>query len=429
MIDITMATVIRPEIITKTLKSFTERMLTDRARYRLILNIDNIGEDFSPLHIVNIAKQYFDNIVYNVADTPNFCFAMKWLWEQVETDIVFNLEDDWYLHRFVDVDDMLRIMNENPKMVSLRLAKMDVPSKKEFHLFQAAWEYQSKNLFISRRPHAFGLNPALVRKKYIKEAIKHFECYKSPSRQLLILGRMLKKVTGLTKYGLYANPGDKALVDGWFSKDWVHKTGLARSGFAAPHFLFYVKRSEKRKKTRSWYISKFDKSIKMIMMHESKDLPIIASIFDSHNPKMVIELGTWNAGFTLFLHECNKNIPLHTFDRRRIPDIVKSTIPKIFNDNVIFHTINVYKSEDLINLLKNESRKLLYIDDGEKARSLVKFSQFIRDIDLIGVHDWLEEVSYKMIGVAKALEDFKEHDANELLKKNESKTRFFVRVR
>ena len=60
-----------PEILEKTLKSWSKYAFKNRERFRFIMNIDNIGstEEFEPIVNVELVKKYgFENIVYRIND-------------------------------------------------------------------------------------------------------------------------------------------------------------------------------------------------------------------------------------------------------------------------------------------------------------------------------------------------------------------------
>ena len=63
MIDITMTAVRRPKVIDKTLKSFTKHIFKNQKDYRLIINIDPVGEGHSNNKVIDVCEKYFENLV------------------------------------------------------------------------------------------------------------------------------------------------------------------------------------------------------------------------------------------------------------------------------------------------------------------------------------------------------------------------------
>ena len=116
MIDITMTATLRQEIFHETLVGICEHVIgkNNADRYRLILNVDQIGEKIPPKTIIKIAKRHFPSVVvHNVSKTPSFCKAVKWVWSQATADYIFHIEDDWKFFKKIDVDDMIRILNKH----------------------------------------------------------------------------------------------------------------------------------------------------------------------------------------------------------------------------------------------------------------------------------------------------------------------------
>ena len=172
LIDITTTATLRPKILDYTLNSFCKNMLIDRDRYRLIINIDPIGDKVLPKEVLRVAKKYFDNILYNYADTPGFTKAVIWCWSQVQADYVMNLEDDWELLIPINIDDMISILDSYPTMASLRLNKFKT----------------RKNKCSIKRGYSpfpqLSLNPTLFSGKFIKGVFPLMRISSNPEKQL-----------------------------------------------------------------------------------------------------------------------------------------------------------------------------------------------------------------------------------------------------
>ena len=123
MLDITTTATIRPDLFYKTLQSSTKNLFFHRKEYRLILNVDPIGEDVNPMEMVRVGKQFFDNVVYNIPDEPNLAQACRWCWQNTDSEYVFHLEDDWELERRILIGNLCIVMNKNKNMMSLRFPK------------------------------------------------------------------------------------------------------------------------------------------------------------------------------------------------------------------------------------------------------------------------------------------------------------------
>lgn len=129
-IDIITTATLRPKILDYTLNSFCEKMLKEQSRYRLIINIDPIGENIKPKEVLKVAEKYFDNIIYNIPDKPCFTKAVIWCWSQIKYEYLFNLEDDWELLIPINIDSMITILDNHPDMSGLRLNKENTKKSK-----------------------------------------------------------------------------------------------------------------------------------------------------------------------------------------------------------------------------------------------------------------------------------------------------------
>lgn len=172
LIDITTTATLRPKILNHTLETFCNKMLTDKNRYRLIINIDPIGSDVYPKTVLAVAKKYFDNVVVNYPSQPCFTQAVIWCWSQVQADYVFHLEDDWELLVPIDIDMMIDILDKNKRMASLRLNKFKTRKNK-------------CSLKHGFSPHPrLSLNPTLFNGSFIKSVYPLMTVLRNPEKQL-----------------------------------------------------------------------------------------------------------------------------------------------------------------------------------------------------------------------------------------------------
>lgn len=188
-IDITTTATIRPDLLYNTLRYFVERMFWEKKNYRMIINIDPIGEDKSPMDVVAVAKSFFDNIVFNIADEPNFAQAVKWCWKNTESEYIFHLEDDWHPHKKIKISDLTGIMDKNLNLISLRLGK---------NIIKKIDKISKKNGFIKYRKIV--LNPSLFRGNFIRGIASKMNIENNPERQLRTafkLYRHEEKYTGI----------------------------------------------------------------------------------------------------------------------------------------------------------------------------------------------------------------------------------------
>jgi len=244
-IDIVTTSVIRPDILEGTFKSFTENLFKEKDRYRLFINIDCIGDEKDIPKMLEICNKYFDEVYYRTSREPSFPKAVLWLWEQAcktDSDFIFHLEDDWSLFRYTNIDHLINILNKYKDLACLRLYKEDIPNIKTPRLFNKIYDYHDEGFFISRdSSDQFGLNPVLIKKEYIKEALPLLKEDINPEKQMRAAHPWMYDFIMKWKYGIYGNPGDKILVWGKRGKHWRENMGFekGKSGFTT-----WVKKGE-----------------------------------------------------------------------------------------------------------------------------------------------------------------------------------------
>ena len=211
-IDITTSATIRPGLLNATLSSFRDNLLNDNHTYRLIINVDPVGEeDKTADDVIEVAKSHFDNVVSRAPKTSCFAGAVIWCWSQVESDLVFHLEDDWVMIRPIDLDKMLRTIAEFTNFDSFRLAKQNQKgSGKEIRV----------------KPYdRLSLNPVFIRKKFIQKAVRHMSPDKNPEKQLRAVDPECGKFIKKTSHGVYVEQGSGIMVRD-IGREWMDNHGV-----------------------------------------------------------------------------------------------------------------------------------------------------------------------------------------------------------
>jgi hypothetical protein len=228
-IDITMTGVLRPKILKGTLINIYEKVCKgDTSRFRLIINIDPIGEPVKAKSIIPLAEKWF-KVVWNVSSEPSFPKAVKWVWSQAEAPYIFHWEDDVDILRDIDVDDMIQILNKYNDLSSLRLSKHPIPTKEKIKMFECFWNYKSEGFYLaSNWERQFGLNPILIKKEFIKEAVNLMREDINPEKQFRASQKYMKNLIKKWTYGLYAKPGDLRLIDGRKGQRWKDRMGFSK---------------------------------------------------------------------------------------------------------------------------------------------------------------------------------------------------------
>lgn len=240
-IDITMTAVLRPKILNETLRRIVSHVVDDPDRFRLIINIDPVGEKVKPKQVIRVARKYFKNILYNVPSEPSFPKAVKWVWKNSSAPFIFHWEDDMDILRRINVKDMIKILNEHKILSSLRLYTKATPRKKSFKTFSCMWKYNEKGFYIGKDWRSqFGLNPILIKKAFIDEAVERMVDNVNPEKQFRNTQKYMVPLIKKWRYGLYTKPGDTRLVYGRKGQQWKNKMKLQKP--RAGKFLAWVNR-------------------------------------------------------------------------------------------------------------------------------------------------------------------------------------------
>jgi hypothetical protein len=227
-IDITMPAVIRPSLLERTLKSLVENVVDNQERFRLIINVDPIGENIKPAKVIKVARKYFSNIVYNISSDPSFAKAVIWVWTQSSADFILHFEDDWIITRKIDIDNMINIMNGYSELSSLRLFKHKTPKKNTMRIFNCIWTYNKDGFYVAKDwKKQLGLNPILFRKEFIDEALPRMKDYINPEKQFRYSQEYMRPIIKKWKYGIYTKPGERPLVIDT-GRDWIKKTNFTK---------------------------------------------------------------------------------------------------------------------------------------------------------------------------------------------------------
>lgn len=185
-IDITTTATIRPGILNKTLHSFSKHIFRDRDRYRFIINIDPVGnKSKSKEAVLEVAKKYFDDVVYNFPDKPGFTKAVIWLWSHTESDYVFHLEDDWAVSSNINIDMMVSILDKYSRICSVRLSKGQIVAAKKVIKSMSCPYIEPEDIGKFRLFPRLSLNPTLFKGEFVRQAASVMTLKLNPESQLV----------------------------------------------------------------------------------------------------------------------------------------------------------------------------------------------------------------------------------------------------
>lgn len=122
ILDWTCTSVCRPGIFRDTLESFRENLhgvcLADSTLY---LNVDPVPHEVPVQSVIDVAQEFFGDVITRTPPEPCFPAAVKWCWQQPRTEYFFHTEDDWRVDRDVDVADLLELLQSDPALACVNL--------------------------------------------------------------------------------------------------------------------------------------------------------------------------------------------------------------------------------------------------------------------------------------------------------------------
>lgn len=215
-IDVTTTATVRPEILDSTLYSFCNGFLkcnTDRCR--LIINIDPVGDtNHTPTDVLEIARLYFKNVVYNIPKESNFANAFIWTWKQVTAPFIFHLEDDWELMRDVDLEEMLSLFAKYEDLAILRLPFTDAEATRAKQ-WNKWFPYNGE--YMACPPEmvgglAFSGHPSLIKRDWLKRILPLLHGRGCPEKQIKHHNARINDILQRYRYGVFQRPQEKKAI-------------------------------------------------------------------------------------------------------------------------------------------------------------------------------------------------------------------------
>lgn len=109
-------------------------------------------------------------------------------------------------------------------------------------------------------------------------------------------------------------------------------------------------------------------------------------------PTNIIEIGTFNGGFSIILSEIF-NTEIHTFDivqKARTKNLLSKRLELFEKKRINFYLGNCFEDqkEKIISLIQKEGLTLLFCDGGNKKKEINEFAKYLKEGDIIFGHDY-----------------------------------------
>jgi hypothetical protein len=178
-----------------------------------------------------------------------------------------------------------------------------------------------------------------------------------------------------------------------------------------------------------------------VLGHEEAAVELLFDLISETAPDLIIEFGTASFGFTLLAHEAAPKATVITYDSIDPMEITARnngfTTPEeigrvwkegLQGQGVFFNQADLMQHDKQIELLmKDPRRKLFYCDNGNKVMEVDMYAPFLNPGDMLGVHDWPNEINEKMGDVAWVLSHFDEAPINSSFIAKGCSSRFFIK--
>ena len=203
---------LRHDIVARTFESFYRNMFF-AAPPLVVVNIDPVGnQNETPDDILNTVHLYFDRIVPLMPKTPSFPKAFINVLSKAKTKYTFFLEDDWELVRYVDLAEMVNIMDSSSSLALLRLPRWEATETTarqwNKHLpWNGSFFEVPNNL---KQTLGFSGNPSLIRTDFIRAFLSLLDTDRCPEKQLKT--PLFSELHQVHRFGVFQQPEEKEAV-------------------------------------------------------------------------------------------------------------------------------------------------------------------------------------------------------------------------
>lgn len=164
---------------------------------------------------------------------------------------------------------------------------------------------------------------------------------------------------------------------------------------------------------RRWMYSQRNSSFLGVrMLQRWVDLVLWENVLNAHQGlRAIIELGTGAGSFSIFLllQALQRGMEFWTYDKVEHSSVRNGPVARLMGLGEHFLLEDVFDPcGSLVEKLSQQTDLhplLLFCDGGDKPREFCTFVPLLRRGDLIGVHDWTEEVCPSDIGPVQGLVD------------------------
>lgn len=205
-LDFTMTAMCRPEIVARTLASFSDMLCGVKMRNQTLhLNIDPLPTGRDVNGVLLVASMYFASVQFHTPPKPSFPAAVKWCWSQSATPYFFHLEDDWILKQSVYIDALFEQFTDHPELSCVNLR---------------AYNFNEDDPRIC-------LSPCLLRADHARVMAERMSLTANPEKQLRPIGPDNPEGGKHGKYISKTIPVERVIED--IGRPWLERSGCQKN--------------------------------------------------------------------------------------------------------------------------------------------------------------------------------------------------------
>lgn len=186
-LDVLIVSGARPELLSRTLKSFQENLFVNFELGRCYVNIDPFeGGADEITECRKLIGDYFSNPVVRSPPERDFTKAVKWLWSKPENPYCLHLEDDWILHSAVKPKDVFPHFHELVRQVSFLTSGKKWKIRSPYHskvLKRKFLGVTFDRVAIEDEP-VFTTSPSFLQRDFVRKAARLMDVNYDPEKQL-----------------------------------------------------------------------------------------------------------------------------------------------------------------------------------------------------------------------------------------------------
>jgi hypothetical protein len=242
MIDLVITATLRPELLKITLDTHYKYLFKDRTKdINLIMNIDCLGVNSTKEQqkkigeIFKIIDQYnFRSDDIYISNEPHFGRAFCRCMKKTQSEFVFNLEEDWQLLYPVDFERMIELMENEEKLVHLRLSAFSSENGycknwNRFLFWNGKYFQVPEDL---KGTIGWAGHPSLNKGQFMRDCLYYMNPEHNPEKQIKGRNPYIGELIRFSNFGSFHEQNKSAAIKD-IGRQWMIKNGWKKSGSKA----------------------------------------------------------------------------------------------------------------------------------------------------------------------------------------------------